>query len=109
MITLVLTATAKDRLGWLSRASPGDAGLYEAGIDSEINKTADACHAFDSSSSGLAGLATVSVLGVSRAALDRLLPTGAVKPADRHSESTGVEAATQAAFGSRFALRRSTG
>jgi hypothetical protein len=90
VITLVLTATAKDRLGWLSRASPGDAGLYEAGIDSEINKTADACHAFDSSSSGLEGVATVPELRMIGASLDRFGSTSAVKPADWHPKSTGV-------------------
>ncbi len=109
MITLVLTATAKDRLGWLSRASPRDAGLYEAGIDGEINKTADACHAFDSSSSGLAGFATMQIGWMICAALDSVFSACTVKSAGLASVGCRVKTATWVAFGSRCALQGSTG
>jgi hypothetical protein len=78
----------------LAGTSSGDACSNEAGRYGEIDKASDACHAFDSSLSGLEGFATVAVLRMSRAALDRLGAAGAVKPAYGHPKSAGILAAT---------------
>ncbi len=76
------------------RAPSGNTCPDEAGIESEIDKTADTRHAFNSSLSSVNCLATVPILRMGRASLDSVSAAGAVKPADRHPKSTGVEAAT---------------
>jgi hypothetical protein len=93
----------------LSGSTPRNARSDEAGIDGDVYKASDACHALGSSLSGLKGLATVPKLRMSRSSLDRLCTAGAVKSANWHSVGARVKTATSAAFRSRFALRGPTG
>ncbi len=78
----------------LPGSSPSNTFLDEAGIDGDIDKASDACHALDSSLSGLDGLATVPELRMSRAALDRLGAASSVEPTNWHSVGARVETAT---------------
>ncbi len=78
----------------LSGSTPRNALSDEAAGYPEINKAPQAGHAFDSSSSSFGCFATVTVLRMSRAALDRLGATCTVKPADGHPVGAGVLAAT---------------
>jgi hypothetical protein len=78
----------------LSGSTPRNARSDEAGIDGEIDKASDACHALDSSLSGLECLATMSVLWMIGTSLDRLWVSGSVKSTGRAAVGGGVLTAT---------------
>jgi hypothetical protein len=76
------------------RAPSGNTCPDEAGIESEIDKTADTRHAFNSSLSSFKCLATVPELRMGMVPLDRFFSTSAVKSAGLASVGCRVKTAT---------------
>ncbi len=74
----------------LSGSSPCNSLFKEARIDGDVDKAADACHALDSSLSGLEGFSPMSILWMIGTAPDCVRTTGAVKLADGHPVGAGV-------------------